>query len=64
MNQDDQATAYEEMAREIALKKRKTVLPKIRACYNCSATLPITDTFCDFDCQYDFLRRTENMKGK
>ena len=64
MNLDDQASALEELQRNIALTKRKPVLAKIGACYNCRDPLPMTDNFCDFDCQQDYLRRVENMKGK
>ena len=64
MNLDDEATNTEELQRNIALSKRKPMLPKVGACYNCESILPMTDTFCDFDCQHDYLRRTENMKGK
>ena len=64
MNLDDEATNTEELQRNIALKIRRPVLAKIGACYNCSDPLPMTDNFCDFDCQQDYLRRTENMKGK
>lgn len=64
MNLDDQATALEELQRSIALKKRKPVLPKLGICYECSEPLPMTDTFCDFECQRIYLRRFENTKGK
>ena len=64
MNLDDSATALEELQRNIALQKRRPVLPKLGICYNCSEPLPMTDTFCDFDCQHDYLRREENKKGK
>ena len=64
MNLDDQATALEELQRDIALTKRRPVLAKIGACYNCNEPLRMIDTFCDFDCQQDYLRREENMKGK
>ena len=64
MNLDDQATGAEEFNRDIALKIRRPVLLKVGACYNCESILPMTDTFCDFDCQHDYLRREENKKGK
>ena len=64
MNLDDQATCAEEFNRDIALKIRRPVLPKVGACYNCESILPMTDNFCDFDCQQDYLRREENKKGK
>ena len=64
MNLDDSASALEELQRSIALTKRRPVLAKIGACYNCSEPLPMTSNFCDFDCQQDYLRRVENMKGK
>ena len=64
MNLDDSASALEELQRNIALSKRKPVLPKLGICYNCSEPLNMSDTFCDFDCQHDYLRRTENLKGK
>ena len=64
MNLDDSASALEELQRSIALTKRRPVLAKIGACYNCSEPLSMSHNFCDFDCQQDYLRRVENMKGK
>lgn len=64
MNLDDEATGTEEFHRNIAMQLRRPVLPKIGACYNCEMVLPKTDNFCDFECQQDYLRREENMKGK
>lgn len=64
MSIDDEATGNEEFQRNIALGVRKPVLPKLGICYNCSEPLNMSDTFCDFDCQHDYLRREENKKGK
>ena len=64
MNLDDEATGAEEFQRDIALKVRRPVLPKLGICYECSEPLPMTDTFCDFECQRIYLRREENKKGK
>ena len=64
MNLDDEATGTEEFNRSISLKIRRPMLEKLGICYNCSEPLPMTSNFCDFDCQQDYLRREENMKGK
>ena len=46
------------------LKPRRPVLTKIGSCYNCSNPIPMTDNFCDFDCQQAYLGQVEHMKGK
>ena len=39
-------------------------MAKTGSCYNCSNPIPMTDNFCDFDCQQAYLRQVEYVKGK
>ena len=64
MNIEDSATQQEEFARDAAMQQRRTELPKIGSCYNCSEPVKPNANFCNKDCRIDHERRTENMKGK
>lgn len=64
MTVDDQAEMHEEFMREIALKARKTELPKIGQCYNCGEGVKASANFCDGDSRLDYERRIENAKGR
>ena len=57
MNQDDTATKYEEMARDISLKYRKPELTKTGFCYNCGESIKLNANYCDADCRQDFEKR-------
>ena len=49
---------------EATLKLRRPVLAKTGSCYNCSNPIPMTDNFCEFECQQAYLRQIEHMEGK
>lgn len=54
MNQDDQATAYEELDRDLCLKRRKPELERTGKCYWCEeATAGI---HCSYECRDDHLK--------
>jgi hypothetical protein len=56
----DQATAQEELARDIALKAARAPIKRLipnGACYNCDAGLSHAGEFCDADCRDDWQRR-------
>lgn len=63
MSLDDDATAREEMDRELALQIRKPELPHIGICYNCQEELQ-AGCYYDADCRNDHQRRTSFNKGR
>ena len=49
---------------EATLKLRRPVLAKTGSCYNCSNPIPMTDNFCEFECQQAYLKQIKMMNGK
>lgn len=62
MTIDDDATAREELDRELCLKRRLPTLPAVGACYNCGEDC--SGVFCDADCRDDYEKRESFNRGK
>lgn len=57
MSFEDQASDYEFMDRELALKQRKPTGPvPCGQCYNCGEMLSGTQRWCDRECRDDWER--------
>lgn len=60
MNIDDQATANEELVRELAIQARRPAGPApIGCCFNCGEPVPHPGRWCDSDCFTDWQARTK-----
>lgn len=57
----DEAQEFEQMRRDIALRKRKPACAYTGVCYNCEAGID-SGLFCDSDCRKDFEQRSK-LKG-
>jgi heterodisulfide reductase subunit C len=62
MSIDDDATAAEELDRDICLKRKRPELKRVGACYNCGEMC--SGIFCDSDCGTDYDRRELFNKGR